>query len=108
MVSWYFRRTCTTLSTYQHWFSSGSHSAASLSLFWWRLTLGDASVRFSRSDANSDLATSLAAHKPLSWASDLATIVLDVSFTDAVKPGPRVGPYIPPWMSTILGSTDGE
>ena len=49
-----------------------------------------------------DLATSLAAHKPLSWASDLATIVLDVSFTHAVKPGPRVGPYIPPWMSTIF------
>ena len=44
-------------STYQHRFRSGSHSAASLSLFWSRLTLGDASVRFRRSEANSGRAS---------------------------------------------------
>ena len=33
MVSRYFRRTCTTRSTYQHSFRGGSHSTASLSLF---------------------------------------------------------------------------
>ena len=46
----------------------------SLAIFWWRLTLGDASVRFRRSDANSDQVAGLAAHRPLSWASERATM----------------------------------
>ena len=70
----YSRLTCTTLPANQHWFSSGSHSAASLPLFWWRLTLGLASVRLSRSDEKRRRVASLAAHRPLSWASERATI----------------------------------
>ena len=61
-------------STYQHRFRSGSHSAASLSLFWSRLTLGDASVRFRRSEANSGRVAGLEAHRPMSWASERATM----------------------------------
>ena len=67
-VNPYSRRTWTVRSTYQHWFWSGSQSDASLSTFWWRLTLGDASVRFSRSEAYSALISGLAAQSPLSWA----------------------------------------
>ena len=35
---------------------------------------GGARVRFRRSDANSDLTSGLAAHRPLSWASERATM----------------------------------
>ena len=44
----------------------------SLSLFWWRLTLGEARVRFRRSEANFFLVAALAAQRPLSWASERA------------------------------------
>ena len=72
MVSPYSRRTCMVRATYQHWFSLGSHSAASLATFWCRLTLGDASVRFRRPDANSARVAGFAAQRPLSWASERA------------------------------------
>ena len=61
-------------SAYQHRIRSGSHSAASLSLFWSRLTPGDASVRFRRSEANSGRVAGLEAHRPMSWASERATM----------------------------------
>ena len=77
--------------TYQHRFSSGSHSATSLATFWCRLTLGDASVRFRRSDANSDRVVGLAAQRPLSWASERGDDVLDVCFSYALEPRARVG-----------------
>ena len=95
MVRLYSRRIWTMRYTYQHSFSSGSHSDASLSLFWWRLTLGDASVRFSRSDANSALAASLAAHKPPVVGLGAGDDMLDVSFPGAVKPGACVGTVYP-------------
>ena len=63
----------------------------SLSLFWWRLTLGDASVRFRRSDANSDQVAGSAAHRPLSWASERATICSYVRFPDGCEPSACVG-----------------
>ena len=51
MVSPYFWRTATTLSANQQRLRSGSHSAASWSRFWFRFTLGLASVRLSGSVA---------------------------------------------------------
>ena len=64
-VSPYSSRTWMVRYTYQHWFRLGSQSAASLSLFWWRLTLGDARVRLSRSGATSDQFAGLGAQRPL-------------------------------------------
>ena len=58
----------------QHRFRSGSHSPASLPLFWWRFTSGDASVRFRRSCANRVRVARSAAHSPESWASFVATM----------------------------------
>ena len=52
IVRVYRRRTSATRLANQHWFRSGSHSAASLPPFCERFTAGLASVRFSRSEAN--------------------------------------------------------
>ena len=68
----YLRRTSSVRATNQHALRSGVHSATSFALFWCRLTLGLASVRFSKSVANVALTFELAAHNPLSWASDAA------------------------------------
>ena len=70
----YLRRTSSVQATNQHALRSGVHSATSLPLFWCRLTLGLASVRFSRSVAKAAFTAPLAAQRPLSWASDAATI----------------------------------
>ena len=64
MVRPYASRTRTTLSANQHWFRSGSHSAPSLPLFWWRLTLGLASVRFRMSPENRLRVAASVAHSP--------------------------------------------
>ena len=74
MVRPYSRRTSSERFTYQHWFSSGNQSAASFATFCCQLTLGDASVRLRRSDANRSRVAALAAHRPLSWVSERATM----------------------------------
>ena len=64
------------LTEYEYRFCSGSHSAASLSDFWCRLTLGEARVRFKRSGANSVRVSGAAVQRLLSWASERAKMCL--------------------------------
>ena len=73
-VSEYVRRTSTTRAAYQQRLVPGSQSAASLSDFSARLTDGLASVRFRRSDAKRSRVAASAAHRPLSCASERATM----------------------------------
>ena len=58
----------------QHRFRSGAHSAASLLPFCKRFTAGLANVRVSRSEENRRFVAASAAERPLSWASDRASI----------------------------------
>ena len=82
IVRLYFWRTRTTRSANQHGLRSGTHAAASRSFFCPRFTSGLARVRFRRSVAKrrrADAAhgprlAAVAAHNPLSCASDRATI----------------------------------
>ena len=74
MVRAYCWRTSTTRLANQQRFRSGSHSVASLPLFCERLTAGLASVRFSRSEANCRFVSASVAQRPLSWASERATM----------------------------------
>lgn len=70
IVNPYLRRTSSVRATTQHALRSGVHSGTSLPLFRWRLTVGPASVRFSRSEANVAFTDDGAPHRPLSCASD--------------------------------------
>ena len=74
IVKPYFRRTSSVRATNQHALRSGVHSATSLALLRCQFTVGPARVRFRRSDANAAFAPADAAHRPLSWASEVATM----------------------------------
>ena len=84
-------RTSTTRFANQHWFRSGSHSAASLPLFCVAVHRGDwREVRFSRSEANRRFVAASTAQRPLSWASERATMC-SMSVSDVlVEPRSRV------------------
>ena len=77
------------LATNQHALSAGVHSATSLAPLLCRLTRGLARVRFSRSDANTAFTDGGAAHSPLSWASEVATMC-----SMSVSPVPRKHPPV--------------
>ena len=68
-------------------FRSGSHSPASLPLFWWRFTVGEATVRFRRSCANRARVARSCPQSPESCASLAATMVFDVRFAGRVEAG---------------------
>ena len=72
IVRVYRRRTSATRLANQHWFRSGSHSAASLPPFCERFTAGLASVRFSRSEANRRFVAA-SAESPILSRSDLVS-----------------------------------
>ena len=100
------RRTSTTRAANQHRLRAGAHSAASLPLFWWRFTRGEAKVRLRRSRANRALVAESAAQSPESCASLAATMCsMSVSVVDA-KHVPVYGPYTAPSSRTMSRSTD--
>ena len=95
-----------TRAANQQRFIGGIQPAASWSRFWWRLTRGPASVRFRKSSENRLRVARSARQRPLSWASDRATMCsMSVSNFDP-NHRPVYGPYTPPSLRMIRSSTD--
>ena len=95
MVMPNFWRTWVVRSTYQHWFRAGSHSLTSLATFWCRLTLGEARVRFSRSEVNWERVDLLVTHGPRA-----ACQILDrTPFIGLIRPAAAL---LPQWWCNPL------
>jgi len=97
--------TSITRAAKQHAFTGGSQPAASWSRFW-RFIRGGANVKLRRSSESRLRVAASAGQRPLSWASELATMCwMSVSRFDP-KQRLLYGPYTPPRLRIMRSSTD--